>query len=74
MLHQREARASSEGGDVAALFGDEDVAALVDTEKIRDEIARDLPELLSVGRSKDVDFALRDEERAGAEHGFESAR
>ena len=57
-----------------AFFGDVDVAVFVDAQQIGDELRRYAPEHSAVARSDDVHLLLGDEERAGAEDGFEPAR
>src|SRR3984957_20424136 len=75
LLHEREAGAGRERGQMAAFLGDVDVATLVDAEKVGDGVARaDRPDGDAIARTDDGNLGMGDEEGAGAEHGLESPR
>ena len=73
-LHEREAGRDTEGGDVAAFFGDVHVAVLVDAQQIRDQIRRNRADDLAVARAHHVHLVLGHEQRAIAQHRLEAPR
>src|SRR5258708_29252004 len=73
-LNQRQLGPGAKRGQVTDLFGDVDVASLVDAQEIGDEIGGDDAEDSSVARTDNVDLLLGDEESARTEDGLELAR
>jgi hypothetical protein len=74
-LDEGQARKSSERDEMAALFGDIDVAALVHAEKVGDGLGRgDGSEEGAVARAEDGDVGVRNEERTRSEDRLEAPR
>ena len=74
-FHERKARADPKRGHVPALFGDVDVAALVDPEQIRDRVAwPDLSQVRAIARAEDMHVDVGHEERSGSQDGLKAAR